>query len=130
MGITEIMNRKMLQLRVRERTGKEYYLVLIYDPRPGWMISRDMEDEMKDIWKSPSLLTPEKCNELEWKKFYVYHVPLYIRGKKKGTPKWEEYRIMTDFTNLRDAISWMKIEVVTNEMKIISSDPKVKEGAD
>ena len=90
MGIVEIENRKVLLLKVRAMTGKEYYLVLLHTPKPGWMIRRDMKESMAEIWKDPDLLTPKKCNELEGGRFQVFQVPPYIRGEKKGKPKWEK----------------------------------------
>ena len=46
MGIVEIENRKVLLLKVRAMTDKEYYLVLFHTPKPGWMIRRDMKESM------------------------------------------------------------------------------------
>lgn len=89
MGIGEIANRKVLLLKVRAMTGKEYYLALLHIPKPGWMIRRDMEESMAEIWKDPDPLTAKKCNELEGGRFQVFQVPPYIRGEKKGKPKWE-----------------------------------------
>lgn len=65
MGIGEIAYRKVLLLKVRAMTGKEYYLALLYIPKPGWMIRRDMEESMAEIWIDPDLLTAK--NVMSWK---------------------------------------------------------------
>lgn len=130
MGIGEIASRKVLLLKVRDMTGKEYYLALLYIPKPGWMIRRDMEESMAEIWKDPDLLTAKKCNELEGGRFQVFQVPPYIRGEKKGKPKWEKLVFHKAFENLRDAIGYMEAEVGIHVLKIIESEPDVLGGAD
>lgn len=130
MGIGEIAYRKVLLLKVRAMTGKEYYLALLYIPKPGWMIRRDMEESMAEIWIDPDLLTAKKCNELEGGRFQVFQVPPYIRGEKKGKPKWEKLVLHKAFESLRDAIGYMKAEVGIHVLKIIESEPDVIGGAD
>lgn len=130
MGIVEIENRKILLLKVRAMTGKEYYLVLLHTPKPGWMIKRDMEESMAEIWKDPDLLTAKKCNELEGGRFQVFQVPPHIRGEKKGKPKWEKLLFHKAFESLRDAIGYLEAEVGIHVLKIIESEPDVLRGAD
>ncbi len=130
MGIEEIMYRKVLLLKVKAMTGKEYYLALLYIPKPGWMIRRDMEESMAEIWKDQDLLTAKKCNELEGGRFQVFQVPPYIRGEKKGKPKWEKLVFHKAFESLRDAIGYMEAEVGIHVLKIIESEPDVLGGAD
>lgn len=126
MGITEIITKKVLLLKVRAMTGKEYYLVLLHRPIPGWMIGKEMEKEMAELWKNPDLLTPEKCNELEGNRFYIYQVPPYIRGENKGKPKWEKYIYLKSCESLKDAVQWIKAEVGIKVLKIIYSEPDVR----
>ena len=130
MGIEEIENRKVLLLKVRAMTGKEYYLVLLYIPRPGWRISEEMRGDMKELWGNPDLLTPEKCNNLEKERFYIYKVPTYTRGEKKGKPKWGKLMFYETFESLRDAIGYMEARVGTHGLTIIESEPDVLGGAD
>ena len=130
MGIVEIENRKILLLKVRAMTGKEYYLVLLHTPKPGWMIKRDMEESMAEIWKDPDLLIAKKCNELEGGRFQVFQVHPYILGEKKGKPKWEKLLFHKAFEILRDAIGYLEAEVGIHVLKIIESEPDVLRGAD
>ncbi|WP_329758314.1 hypothetical protein [Allisonella histaminiformans] len=130
MGIVEIENRKILLLKVRTMAGKEYYLALLYSPRPGWMIGKGMGKEMEEVWDNPDLLTPEKCNELEGERFLIYQVPPYIRGENKGKPKWEKSIFLKSCESLKDAVWWIKAEVGIKVLKIIYSKPDVLGGAD
>lgn len=130
MGNVEIANRKILLLKVRAMTGKEYYLALLYKPKPGWIIGVEMRGDMKELWENPDLLTPERCNELEKERFYIYQVPTYIRGAKKGTPKWESFTCRRGCKSLREAVAWIKAEIVYNVLTIIESEPDVLGGAD
>ena len=130
MGIGEIANRKVLLLKVRAMTGKGYYLALLYIPKPGWEISAWMRSDVKELWGDTDLLNPEKCNELERERFYIYQVPIHIRGKKKGAPKWENFTCRKGCKSLREAVAWIKAEVVYNVLTIIDSEPDVLGGAD
>lgn len=130
MGNVEIANRKILLLKVRTMAGKVYFLALLYKPKPGWIIGGNMRRNMKELWGNPDLLTPERCNELEEERFYIYQVPTYIRGAKKGTPKWESFTCRRGCKSLREAVAWIKAEIVYNVLTIIESEPDVLGGAD
>lgn len=130
MGNVEIANRKILLLKVRAMTGKVYFLALLYIPKPGWIMCVNMRRDMKELWGNPDLLTPERCNELEEERFYIYQVPTYTRGAKKGTPKWKRFTCRRGCKSLREAVAWIKAEVIDNVLTIIDSDPDVLRGAD
>lgn len=124
MGITEVANRKVFLMKVRDHQT-EYYCGIFYLPKQGWQIARRLKDDLPAIWNDPEAVSCGELDYLEGERFVVCRIPCYIRGKNKGNPKWEADEVAVCENTLTGALAWLKRKIKKNRLEIIVSDPEV-----